>query len=115
MHGRWDRTGCLAELKEYTGTPLAIHVADPSSIETPMAVMTLGGPPWGWLLSALLSAVVIARLKLPAATVDVIVLGDGMSLEPCGARGRVLHIPGHTPGSSASFGTRAPRSSATRR
>lgn len=41
----------------------------------------------------------IPRLKIPAATVDVVVPDDGMSLEPYGVGGQVLHTPGHTPGS----------------
>ena len=61
--------------------------------------MPPGVTPWGRVLSALLAATVVPRLKIPAATVDVVVPDDGLSLEPCGVRGQVLHTPGHTPGS----------------
>ena len=98
-HGHWDHIGCLAEMKQYTCAPLAMHAGDRNSIEAPNAVMPPGVTPWGRFLSALLSATVIPWLKIPAASVDVIVPDDGMSLEPYGVSGRVLHTPGHTPGS----------------
>jgi len=98
-HGHWDHIGCLAEMKLHTGAPLAMHAADRSSIERPNPVMPPGVTPWGRFLSALLTATLIPRLKIPAATVDVVVPDDGMSLEPYGVGGQVLHTPGHTPGS----------------
>ncbi len=98
-HGHWDHIGCLAQMKQYTGAPLAMHAADGNCIEQPNPVMPPGVTPWGRFLSALLSATVIPGLKIPAAGVDVIVPDDGMSLEPYGVAGRVLHTPGHTPGS----------------
>ena len=98
-HGHWDHIGCLAEMKQYTGAPLAMHAADRGSIEAPKPVMPPGVTPWGRFVSALLTATLIPRLKIPATTVDVVVPNDGMSLEPYGVHGRVLHTPGHTPGS----------------
>jgi len=98
-HGHWDHIGCLAEMKQHTGAPLAMHAADRSSIERPNPVMPPGVTPWGRFLSALLTATVIPWLKIPAATVDVVVPDEGMSLEPYGVGGQILHTPGHTPGS----------------
>lgn len=86
---------------------------DRNSIEAPNAVMPPGVTPWGRFLSALLSATVIPWLKIPAASVDVIVPDDGMSLEPYGVSGRVLHTPGTRLGPSASCCRRVTRSSAT--
>lgn len=98
-HGHWDHIGCLAEMKLHTGAPLAMHAADRSSIERPDPMMPPGVTPWGRLLSALLTATLIPWLKIPATTVDMLVPDEGMSLEPYGVGGRVLHTPGHTPGS----------------
>jgi glyoxylase-like metal-dependent hydrolase (beta-lactamase superfamily II) len=58
-----------------------------------------GVTPWGRFLSALLAATVMPRLKIAAATVDVVMPDDGMSLQPYGVGGRILHTPGHTLGS----------------
>ncbi len=98
-HGHWDHIGCLAEMKQHTGAPLAMHAADRSSIERPNPVMPPGVTPWGRFISALLTATVIPWLKIPAATVDVVVPDEGLSLEPYGVGGQILHTPGHTPGS----------------
>jgi glyoxylase-like metal-dependent hydrolase (beta-lactamase superfamily II) len=38
-------------------------------------------------------------LRIAPATVDIAVPDEGMSLEPYGVRGSVLHTPGHSPGS----------------
>jgi hypothetical protein len=46
-HGHWDHIGCLAEMKEYTGAPLAMHAADRRSIEAPNPVMPPVVTPWG--------------------------------------------------------------------
>jgi glyoxylase-like metal-dependent hydrolase (beta-lactamase superfamily II) len=98
-HGHWDHIGCLAEMKQCTGAPLAMHASDRGDIEAPKPVMPPGVTPWGRFVSALLTATLIPRLKIPATNVDVVVPDDGMSLEPYGVRGRILHTPGHTPGS----------------
>jgi glyoxylase-like metal-dependent hydrolase (beta-lactamase superfamily II) len=98
-HGHWDHIGCLAEIKQATGAPLAMHAADRACIESPRPVMPPGVTRWGRMLSALLTATVIPRLKIPPATVDVVVPDAGLPLEPYGIHGRILHTPGHTPGS----------------
>lgn len=98
-HGHWDHIGCLAQIKALTGAPIAMHQSERERIERPMIVMPPGVTRWGKLLDAVIKATVVPSLKIPPAKVDIGVSDDGMSLEPFGISGQVLHTPGHSPGS----------------
>lgn len=98
-HGHYDHIGCLAEMKQATGAPLAMHASDRTCIETPLTPIPPGVTPWGRVLSALLSGIVVKRLKILPTTVDIVVPDEGMSLQPYGVHGKVLHTPGHSAGS----------------
>ena len=80
-HGHFDHIGAVRELME-SGTKLVIH-----SLDAPM----LGDPE----LNA--SAGLIARKVTAPEATDLVKEGD--ELELAGLKVKVLHTPGHTPGS----------------
>jgi hydroxyacylglutathione hydrolase len=98
-HGHWDHIGCVAELKQLTGAPLAMHHSERERIEKPIKVMPPGVTVWGKLFGAFCSAAIVPSIRLQAASVDVVIPDEGISLEAYGIDGKILHTPGHSPGS----------------
>lgn len=80
-HGHFDHLGAVAEVLEVTGAPLLVHESDAPDITTAAGT---GGAPFGFL-----------TVSPPAERVlvdgDTVVAGE-VSL-------KVVHTPGHTPGS----------------
>ncbi len=89
-HSHYDHVGSAYQLRERTGARVAAHPKDAGYIEGTMRP----APPKGGLgiLIALLSPFVRAK----KAKVDLL-LNDGDSV----AGMKVIHVPGHTPGSIA--------------
>jgi glyoxylase-like metal-dependent hydrolase (beta-lactamase superfamily II) len=96
-HHHADHVGSLAALKEITQAKVFAHPADAPYIEGRLPQPGPAGP--GWFSN------VAAPLKGLWATVPVAVdtlLGDGDQLPILGGI-KILHTPGHTPGSISLF------------
>jgi len=92
-HYHLDHTGCLAELKALTGAKVAAHKDDATYISREAPLLS---PSQRGLLPRLGTRILgLGRAK--AAEVDIL-LEDGQELSPLGGM-RVIHTPGHTPGS----------------
>jgi glyoxylase-like metal-dependent hydrolase (beta-lactamase superfamily II) len=97
-HGHFDHYGSASELRRITGAPIAIHAADAQAMrEGKTPVLHARGR--GRLTLPFLS--LFERLPLTEPTSPDVLLEDGDELKAYGLDARVLHIPGHTPGSSA--------------
>jgi glyoxylase-like metal-dependent hydrolase (beta-lactamase superfamily II) len=77
-HGHWDHIGDNAAVAEHTGARVAVHPADRSMLEHPQ-------PLW-------------APFEIPPS-VPAVELAEGGEVRFGDLRLRVLHTPGHTPGS----------------
>jgi glyoxylase-like metal-dependent hydrolase (beta-lactamase superfamily II) len=77
-HGHWDHTGDNAAVAAHTGAQIAVHPLDRTMLETPE-------PLW-------------APFEIPPS-VPAIELAEGGEIHFGSIRLRVLHTPGHTPGS----------------
>jgi glyoxylase-like metal-dependent hydrolase (beta-lactamase superfamily II) len=97
-HHHLDHTGSLAELKALTGAKVAAHKDDAPIIQG--KPLTLPSPPQAGLLPRL-GARFLSIGRAKAAEVDIL-LEDGQELSPLGGM-RVIHTPGHTPGSISLF------------
>lgn len=97
-HGHWDHVGCAEAIKNRTGAPLAMHARDKGAFELGRPVMPPGVTPWGKVLSVLMKSFVLFA-KLPPTKVDIVLTDEGMDLAPHGVAGRIIHTPGHSPGS----------------
>ncbi len=97
-HGHWDHIGSVKDIKDLTGAKVALHQQEKDWLEKSMQPLPPGVTAWGSIFSTLLS-IFTPMINIPATNVDI-VLGDaGFSLAEYGVPGRILHTPGHSPGS----------------
>lgn len=95
-HAHLDHYGSAAALHRLTGVPVAIHAADaPAMAGGETHLGTARGR--GRLLSRLMPW--IERAVRPQGIEANLLLADGDTLDAYGIPARVLHTPGHTPGS----------------
>lgn len=96
-HAHLDHYGGAAALRRKTGAPIAIHRDDAQAMSRgETALGSARGR--GRLVQAMLP--LAQRLWNLEPTEPDLVLDDGASLEAFGIDGRLVHTPGHTPGSS---------------
>jgi glyoxylase-like metal-dependent hydrolase (beta-lactamase superfamily II) len=99
-HGHWDHIGCASDIRELTGAKIAMHRLDSESLEKALKFMPPGLNARGVFLGKILS-LALPFVRIPRATVDVVIGDEGLSLSDYGISGRVIHTPGHSPGSVA--------------
>ncbi len=97
-HGHWDHIGSASDIKELTGAKIAMHRLDRECVEKALKFMPPGLNARGVFLEKILSFVLLF-IQIPRATVDVVIGDEGLSLSEYGIPGRVIHTPGHSPGS----------------
>ena len=96
-HAHLDHYGSAAALRRITGAPVAIHRADADALargETRLGEIR----GWGRLMGAV-KRLLETRMKPEGVRPDVL-LDDGDRLDTWGLDAKVVHIPGHTHGSS---------------
>jgi glyoxylase-like metal-dependent hydrolase (beta-lactamase superfamily II) len=100
-HGDTDHIGYAERLRRERGVPIFVHSAD-----APRARGEVSKPMSGWgpmkmrpLLGFLVYSGRRGGLRVPPVK-EVVTFEDGATLDVPGAP-RIIHIPGHTPGSSA--------------
>ena len=98
-HGHFDHVGAAPRLRAATGAPIAVHLADAPWLRAGRVVWPNGVTPWGRAVRAALGPVLMPLYRLSELDPDLILDDDGMDLEPYGISGRVVHTPGHSPGS----------------
>jgi glyoxylase-like metal-dependent hydrolase (beta-lactamase superfamily II) len=97
-HGHWDHIGCASEIKRLTGAKIAMHRLDKECLEKSLKVRPPGVNAWGAFLGAVIN-LFLPFVHIPPGTVDVVIDKEQMSLEEYGIPGKVIHTPGHSPGS----------------
>ncbi len=97
-HGHWDHVGSARDLKTITGGKIAMHDSDRACLEQSLTPLPPGVTLWGKVVIAALR-LCLPLIKIPATTVDIVLSEEPFSLHEYGIPGRVLHTPGHSPGS----------------
>lgn len=97
-HAHWDHIGSLGEWKRVTGCKVAVNHRESEWVEKALKPLPQALSPWGMLVR-LLAKTMAAASRFDGTPVELTVEDDGMPLEPFGISGRMLHTPGHTPGS----------------
>ena len=97
-HAHWDHIGSVHALAELTGANVAVHRCERPVVERGMKSMPPAATPWGAIFGVVLRAF-LPFIAIPPTEVDIEIPDGGLSLEPYGVSGRVIHTPGHSPGS----------------
>jgi glyoxylase-like metal-dependent hydrolase (beta-lactamase superfamily II) len=99
-HKHFDHTGSLAAISRLTGAPSTMHQKDKQEVEKGVVIMPKGIGAWGKFLRAFLWTIqpMVNRIIEPVPV--GLGLDDSPSLlDEFQISGKVLHTPGHTPGS----------------
>jgi hydroxyacylglutathione hydrolase len=97
-HGHADHVGSALRVKEFTGAQAALHENDKYMLENGEVVWPSAASTWGHVARNLLKPLT-PIFAFSGSKVDVVIDDDGLSLEEYGIPGKIIHTPGHTPGS----------------
>lgn len=92
-HNHTDHVGELKKLKELTGAKVAVHRNGAGSLKLGKSEAV---NPTGLLGRILMNF--FGEPKLDTIEPEILI-GEELQLEPYGVGGRIIHTPGHTPGS----------------
>ncbi len=98
-HGHFDHIGAAANLRAAYGAPLAVHREDAEWVRTAVWVWPRALTPWGRVMRGALGPLFSRSLRFEPTEPDIVIDDDGLDLEPYGVTGRIVHTPGHSPGS----------------
>ena len=97
-HGHWDHVGSARDIRKLTGAGIAMHEREAPWLENAFTPLPPGVTAWGRILGGILS-LWMPFVRIPSCRVDLKLGNEGLSLAVYGIPGRVLHTPGHSPGS----------------
>ena len=98
-HGHFDHVGAAGALRAALGAPLAVHRGDAEWVRTGTWTWPDALTRWGRIMKFALTQI-LARISRFGPLEPDLVLGEGgLDLEPYGVAGKVVHTPGHSPGS----------------
>ena len=97
-HGHFDHIGAASYIRELTGARVAMHRTDLEQLEKDAMTWPPGVTAWGKISRGLFKPM-MSLLRYDIPQVDVILGDEGLSLEEYGVSGRIIHTPGHSPGS----------------
>ena len=98
-HGHFDHVGAAGALRAALGAPLAVHRGDAEWLRTGTWTWPDALTRWGRIMRRLLGPVLERTARFEPLEPDLMLGDDGLDLEPYGIAGKVVHTPGHSPGS----------------
>jgi len=97
-HSHFDHAGAASGIKKSTGAKIAVHKSDQEMFESGEAILPTAVTPWGKITRKMMKPA-MSIFNFDGSPADIIVTDAGLSLEEYGIPGRIIHTPGHTPGS----------------
>ena len=98
-HGHADHIVMAQSIKRITNAQIAIHQAEREWLESGRPPLPPGVTTWGRIMIALSKWTGLPRWHIPPTSADILLDDEGMSLREYGVPGKVIHTPGHSPGS----------------
>ena len=81
-----------------TSAKIAMHQLEKDSLENSISLRPPGVTVWSSILSHLVS-VFVGQVNIPQTKVDILLNDQDFSMESYGIPGKIIHTPGHSPGS----------------
>ena len=97
-HAHYDHAGSAGRLKELSACRIMIHTSEAARLEAGYTPIPSGTRWKAKIIVAAGRAFARGLMKYPPASPDILV-EESLSLEDFGFPGRVIHTPGHSPGS----------------
>ena len=97
-HGHWDHIGSARDMKQVTGAEIALHQREKDWLEKALKSQPPGATTFGRIVT-LIVKMFLPFVHIPATNVDIVLDDEGLSLSEYGIPGRIVHTPGHSPGS----------------
>lgn len=97
-HGHADHIGSLHDIQRLSGAKVAVHRGDQYWVESGYPALPPGITLWGRVLIGL--GTYLYHPQIIPCRVDHAFSNEGFSLFDYGIPGRVVHMPGHSPGSA---------------
>lgn len=97
-HGHADHVGSAPRIKKFTNARIALHKNDKEIFENGQVVWPSAVTTWGHVVSYIVKPLA-PIFQFSGSKVDLVIGDEGLSLVEFGIPGRIIHTPGHTPGS----------------
>jgi hydroxyacylglutathione hydrolase len=97
-HSHIDHAGSAKEISDFTGAKIAIFESEKTYFEDGGFIMPRGVNMWGKITHPLLFPW-FKNIQFPRKKVDLVIKDEEYSLREFGIDGKIIHTPGHTPGS----------------
>jgi hydroxyacylglutathione hydrolase len=98
-HGHFDHCGSADAVRQATGAKVLIHAKDLVLMQKCLNSFPGSVTLWGKVLRAMVKMFLIPTFRRQGTHADIVLGNDEFFLRPYGIAGRVVHSPGHTPGS----------------
>lgn len=97
-HSHFDHAGSAKEISDYTGAKIVLHSSEVNFTEGNGMIVPKGVNTWGKITQPVFFPV-FRRLKFPGFDPHILIDEPEFSLNVFGVKGKIIHTPGHTPGS----------------
>ena len=98
-HGHFDHAGSAKDLQNITRAQIMIHKDDKHFLDGSDMVWPPGVTTWGKISAQIFKRILKNEISFPETKADIILNEKEFSLAEFGIDGKVIHTPGHTPGS----------------
>lgn len=98
-HGHFDHVGSANEIRAGTGAKVAVHHGDARRLEEGTMMVPPGTTHWGRVSKRIFRPIFRHLNRVTPVRADLLISDDGLALAEFGIPGRIVHTPGHSPGS----------------
>lgn len=97
-HSHFDHAGSAKEIQELTGAKIIMHQLERKLSKNGKMIMPKGVNAWGRISQPIFFPI-FRRIPFPDYEPDILLDQQEFPLDVFGIEGKIIHTPGHTPGS----------------